>query len=112
MEVVKTGSSDDVLWLKCPGCDGFLPHLGDDTGELDDTGEIDGSQIALEDLDVENAKEYVDSQVYDVGDVIHHRSWNDYGKIMSKGTLPGNRKTIWVQFLRQGKVQLLEGVTS
>jgi hypothetical protein len=24
--------------------------------------------------------------------------------------LPGNRKTIWVQFLRQGKVQLLEGV--
>jgi len=66
--------------------------------------------IALEDLDIENAKEYSEKLEYEIGEVIHHRSWNDYGKVLSKDVLPGNRRTIWVQFLRQGKVQLLEGV--
>ena len=43
-------------------------------------------------------------------EILHHRSWNDYGRVVGKGQLPGNRQTIWVQFLRQGKIQLLEGV--
>ncbi len=77
------------------------------------SSDADGEDaVALEDLDVENAKEYVESDVYEVGEIIHHRSWNDYGRIVSKGQLPGNRCTIVVQFLRQGKVQLLENVAS
>ena len=28
MEVVKQGSSKGVIWLKCPGCQGFLPYTG------------------------------------------------------------------------------------
>ena len=113
MEIIKQGSKEDVLWLKCPGCQGFLPHLRDEDGDSAKSAENEQEEvIALEDLDVENAKEYSEDQIFAVGEVIHHRSWNDYGKIMSKSTLPGNRKTIWVQFLRQGKVQLLEGVVS
>ena len=30
MEVVKQGSSKNVIWLKCPGCQGFLPHMPED----------------------------------------------------------------------------------
>jgi hypothetical protein len=112
MEIIKQGSKEDVLWLKCPGCQGFLPHLRDEDSESSKSSEIVEEPIALEDLDIENAKEYSEDQVFNLGEVIHHRSWNDYGKIISKSTLPGNRKTIWVQFLRQGKVQLLEGVMS
>lgn len=112
MEIIKQGSKEDVLWLKCPGCQGFLPHLRDEDGENSKSSDTGEEPIALEDLDVENAKEYSEDQIFDLGEVIHHRSWNDYGKIISKSTLPGNRKTIWVQFLRQGKVQLLEGVVS
>jgi len=112
MEVIKQGSSKGVIWLKCPGCQGFLPHMPDEDEALDENQaqRAAGREIALEDLDVESAKEYSDDQLYDVGDVVHHRSWNDFGKVIIKEKLPGNRRTIWVQFLRQGKVRLLEGV--
>ena len=112
MEVVKQGSSKGVIWLKCPGCQGFLPYMPDDQDRAKDgkTQVPDETEIALEDLDVENAKEYSESEIYQVGEILHHRSWNDFGKVISKESLPGNRRTIWVQFLRQGKIQLLEGV--
>ncbi len=112
MEVVKQGSSKGVIWLKCPGCQGFLPHMpdGDDASDEQQAQRVAAQEIALEDLDVENAKEYSDNQVFSVGDVVHHRSWNDFGKVMLKERLPGNRRVIHVQFLRQGRVQLLEGV--
>lgn len=109
MEIIKQGSSENVVWLKCPGCQGFLPYMPDEEEEAGDSSQGDKA-IALEDIDVENAREYSEVETFDVGDVIHHRSWNDYGKVLSKDALPGNRSTIWVQFLRQGKVQLLEGV--
>jgi len=109
MEIIKQGAGEGVVWLKCPSCQGFLPYMqeGDNEATGEDKGEV---AVALEDLDVEGALEYTEDQIYEIGDVIHHRSWNDFGKIVSKDSLPGNRKTIWVQFLRQGKVQLLEGV--
>ena len=49
MEVVKQGSSKSVIWLKCPGCQGFLPYMSDDSDEVDDSkqqGESD--ELALE----------------------------------------------------------------
>jgi hypothetical protein len=110
MEIIRQGSSENVVWLKCPGCQGFLPYMPDEQADSRDPSQQDEQAIALEDLDVENAREYSDKETFEIGDVIHHRSWNDYGKVVSKDALPGNRHTIWVQFLRQGKVQLLEGV--
>jgi len=112
MEVVKQGSSKDVIWLKCPGCQGFLPHTPDESEELveENARREAEREIAIEDLDTEHAKEYSGEGIFDVGDVVHHRSWNDFGKVISKEKLPGNRSTIWVQFLRQGRVQLLEGM--
>lgn len=109
MDIIKQGSTEDVLWLKCPGCQGFLPYMPKE--DLDDAERIpDEQSLALEDIEVESAKEYSEDQEFEVGEVIHHRSWNDYGKIVAKDKLPGNRRTIWVQFIRQGRVQLLEGV--
>ena len=114
MEIVKQGSGKGVIWLKCPGCQGFLPYMQDEADEANAEADAspDSAEIALEDLDVENAKEYSEDQIYEIGEILHHRSWNDYGKVVSKDQLPGNRQTIWVQFIRQGKIQLLEGVKS
>jgi hypothetical protein len=111
MEIIKQGSNESVLWLKCPGCKGFLPYMPDEDTDAN-SSDGDDNTVALEDLDIENAKEYIESDVYEVGEIIHHRSWNDYGKIVSKDLLPGNRHTIVVNFLRQGRVQLLENVAS
>jgi len=112
MEIIKQGSNESVLWLKCPGCKGFLPYMPEEYADGSGDEKERDEQVALEDLDIENAKEYTEQGVYEVGEVIHHRSWNDYGKIVSKETLPGNRHTITVQFLRQGRIQLLEDVAS
>ena len=116
MPVVEEGDAHDVIWLKCPGCDGFLPFMveGADSGAPGGgaKGE-DGSGIndlALEDIDTDSASEYIESGEYTVGDIVYHRSWNDYGRVISKETLPGDRKTIIVQFVNQGKTRLLEGV--
>jgi len=94
MEVVKQGSSKDVVWLKCPGCQGFLPCSMEDAAEQGKSSEAPKeTELALEDLDIDQAKEYSDSEIYEIGEVLHHRSWNDYGKVVSKDELPGNRRT-------------------
>lgn len=116
MPVVEEAENNEVLWLRCPGCKGYLPHMvGDGTSKHDDKSGGDEEQsefedLALEDIDVEKAREYSEGSEYEVGDIVYHRSWNDYGKVVTKETLPGYRKTIVVQFVNQGKIRLLEGV--
>lgn len=116
MPVVEEAENQEVLWLKCPGCSGYLPHMLNQE-DLEDEAPSDRVEtapetedLAIEDLYTENAVEYSESGQYKVGDVIYHRSWNDYGKVVGKETLPGNRKTIIVHFVNQGKIKLLEGV--
>jgi hypothetical protein len=66
--------------------------------------------LSIEDLYTDSAREYRETDEYEVGEVVYHRSWNDYGKVLAKETLSGNRKTILVHFVNQGKTRLLEGV--
>lgn len=114
MPVVEEADNHEVIWLKCPECEGFLPYMtgqNDDAhGEGEEGGEASVQELALEDIDIEKALEYSDKSEYKIGDIIYHRSWNDYGKVIEKEILPGHRKTIHVQFVNQGKIRLLEGV--
>ena len=111
MEVVR--NDDDkggVPWLKCPGCEGFLPYMGGE--EEEGTAGEEELELAPEDLSAEereNARVYDQSEEYDIDDIIYQRSWNDYGKVMDKEVLPGGRKVIIVQFIGQGRMRLLEG---
>lgn len=116
MPVVEEAENLDVIWLNCPGCRGYLPHMMDHE-ELDEKRDTDtedaqktSEDIAIEDLYTDNAREYRETDEYKVGEVVYHRSWNDYGKVLAKETLSGNRKTILVHFVNQGKTRLLEGV--
>jgi hypothetical protein len=115
MPVVEEADNQDVIWLKCPGCSGYLPHMlnQEDVEDVDDAASDAeahaANDLSIEDLYTENAREYSDTNRYEVGDVIYHRSWNDYGKVIAKETLPGNRQAIVVQFVNQGTIKLLEG---
>jgi len=106
MTVVSDTSEDGVIWLKCPRCKGILPHMEDveDTGE--DTG---GAETALDEIDTSRAVPYDPSRDYEVGDVLHHRGWDDYGVVEEKITLPGNRQTVRVRFSEHGVIQLIVG---
>lgn len=118
MEIVDDSDSQEVLWLKCPGCEGFLPYMTGMDGEKEDDQKEDAeledsSSLEPEDLtsdERKNALVYNQSSKYKIDDIIYHRSWDDYGKVIEKETLPGNRKTIIVQFIDQGRTRLLEGV--
>jgi hypothetical protein len=113
MEVVEGGENkDDVIWLKCPGCQGFLPYMVDDDAAAKEKAEP--AELAPEDIgddEKAQAREYVESEEYELDEIIYHRSWHDHGKVVSKEELPGNRKTITVSFIHQGTIRLLEGVT-
>jgi hypothetical protein len=116
MPIVEESDNQDVIWLNCPGCRGYLPHMlnQEDIDEVEETEKEEagakGGDLAIEDLSTENAREYQEGGDYTVGEVIYHRSWNDYGKVIAKETLSGHRKTIVVHFVNQGKTRLLEGV--
>lgn len=116
MTVVRESVEDGVIWLKCPHCQGILPHMpesdgGGSKGEATATAPARRPVVAdpLEDLDVEAARPYDASEVFAVGDVVHHRGWNDYGVVLAKQVLPGNRHVIRVRFAQSGEVQLIEG---
>ncbi len=117
MEVVDDTDSEEVLWLRCPGCEGYLPYMtGLDEEKQDEGGveeQAEEQELAPEDLtneEKENARIYSQSDTYKLDDIIYHRSWNDYGKVIEKDELPGDRKVIVVQFVEQGRIRLLEGV--
>ncbi|MCP4547898.1 MAG: hypothetical protein GY835_15655 [bacterium] len=108
MEVVEEGGENEVTWLKCPRCKGILPYmkLTDDT----ETVQADEDEFSAESIAESDVVEYDSQRTYEVGNVVYHRSWNDYGKVVEKLILPGDRQAIRVQFLNQGDVNLLENV--
>jgi len=108
MEVVEEGGDRDVTWLRCPHCRGILPFM-----ELEDAPEkaAGSGEFGPDSFTQDEVVEYDARSIFEVGRVIYHRSWNDYGKVTEKIILPGGRSAIKVQFLQQGDVQLLENVS-
>jgi hypothetical protein len=105
MTVVSDTSEDGVIWLKCPRCKGILPHM-EEGGE---EGAAGASADLVDEIDVSKAIPYESTRVYEVGDVVHHRGWNDYGVVLEIVELPGNRKTVKVRFSEHGEIQLIMG---
>ena len=121
MEVVRESTEDGVIWLRCPNCQGILPHMPQivEPGANDAAGTaprpapaaepVSAAADLLDEIDPEKARPYSEADTYEVDDVIHHRAWNDYGIVTAVESLPGNRRIIRVRFVNAGEVQLLEG---
>jgi hypothetical protein len=132
MEVVRESAEDGVIWLRCPNCQGILPHMpsiseaepdevvpGSTAVEVprpepveDEPDPVSAASDLLDEIDPEQARTYNADETYAVGDVVHHRAWNDYGIVKATESLPGNRRIIRVRFVNAGEVQLLEGQES
>ncbi|MDO9694041.1 MAG: hypothetical protein Q7W56_04870 [Candidatus Latescibacteria bacterium] len=68
----------------------------------------DDAADPVADLDFEKAVPYRPWQTYAVGDVIHHLAWDDFGLVVGKEVLPGNRRVVKVRFTTAGTVHLIE----
>lgn len=111
MAVVDTVQAHEVTWLKCPRCNGILPHMGTADEELDDAPVTTGAspaaapapppaeaEVGLDAQQRAEARDYDPASRYEVGEVLYHRSINRYGRVVAKSILPGQRAAIRVQF--------------
>ena len=63
----------------------------------------------VEEIDISLAVPYDPKKTYEVGDVLHHRGWDDFGVVLEQCVLPGNRSTVRVRFSEHGEIQLIVG---
>jgi len=63
---------------------------------------------SLPDLDPDKAVVYRSWSAYEVGDVIKHLAWDDYGVVVAKEQIPGNRQVVKVHFEKSGVIRLIE----
>jgi hypothetical protein len=120
MAVVDTVQSDEVTWLKCPRCNGILPHMmSRDETRSTETPPAPAPQAAaaavaeaeapaaIPESERQDARDYDPAQTYRVGEIVYHRSINQYGRILEKTQLPGRRAVIRVQFETGGEPMTL-----
>src|SRR2546422_1883931 len=111
MAIVDTVQDHEVTWLKCPRCNGILPHMmsRDEPRQADAATVAAGdatpsaaaeapAATAIPESERVGARDYEPSLVFAVGEVLYHRSFNRYGRVVEKTKLPGKRAVIRVQF--------------
>jgi hypothetical protein len=106
MTVVDTVQDHEVTWLKCPRCNGILPHMmsREEAQEAAAapaatvTVTVPVASTALVETERASARDYDATQVYAMGDVVYHRSMNQYGRVVEKTMLPGRRAAVKLQF--------------
>jgi len=103
MTVVDTVQDHEVTWLKCPRCNGILPHMmsREEAQETAAPPAVVSQPVptsAIVETERAAARDYDAAQAYVVGDVLYHRSMNQYGRVVEKTMLPGRRAAVQVQF--------------
>ncbi len=115
MAVVDTVPDNEVTWLKCPRCNGILPHMMSEEPAAVETAssqteEATTGASGFDAAEREAAVDYEASGSYEVGQLLYHRSFNAYGRVIEKTVLPGNRAAIRVRFEDGEEMMLREQV--
>ena len=122
MAVVDTVQDHEVTWLKCPRCNGILPHMMSHD-ELQETLEppviaatttaaaavVTETPVAIPEPERATARDYEPGLTYQVGEIVYHRSLNAFGRVVEKTALAGHRAAIRVQFDGGDSMTLREG---
>lgn len=85
-----------------------LPDAAADAPPEDAPAAKDEGAELLAEMDVSTAAAYRPWNSYAVGDVLHHLAWDDYGVVLAKEVLPGNRHVVKARFAEAGLVRLIE----
>ncbi|RMF33136.1 MAG: hypothetical protein D6747_07555 [Chlorobiota bacterium] len=65
-------------------------------------------RVASIKIEREDAKEYDPRQEYSIGDVIHHREWDDYGSVRAKEIASNGMSILVVIFEKMKERRLVE----
>src|SRR5512145_270286 len=123
MSIVDTVQDHEVTWLKCPRCNGILPHmLASDEAEPAPqvtaavaspgpaAAPAPAPAAAFNEDEKQAAQDYDAASAYQAGQVLYHRSFNKFGRVVEKTVLPGQRAAIRVRFEDGEEMTLREQV--
>jgi hypothetical protein len=103
MDMLRKEPDDPVTWLRCPECEGYVPLLSAAGKEMmgikDD---ILGTVLRSE------CDEYDICGTYQIGQILYHKIWDDFGIVLEKGKESQNGRAIMVSFLRGGLKKIVE----
>lgn len=87
-------------WAKCKTCK--------QTQVIDLTEIVLSIKPDFEDIETKESKNYTPSETYNVGDIIYHKTWDDYGVVVNKLLLSDGQSSIIVEFKKSGNKKLIE----
>jgi hypothetical protein len=103
MDMIRKAPTDEVTWLQCPDCEGIVPLLSSAAKEMMGAKEEVANTVITSEV-----PEYDMSGNYDIGQVLYHPIWDDYGIVLQKGKESQRGRTIMVSFLKGGLKKIVE----
>lgn len=96
--------TENKRWAKCKKCkQSMVIDL------IDDVNSVDKS---LEGIETEDCTVYSPTKSFKIGEPIYHKSWDDFGKVVSKDILANGQKSIAVEFQKSGFKKLIESLNT
>lgn len=87
-------------WAKCKTCK--------QTQVIDLSSVNLSNKPDLENIETKESKNYSPSEAFEVGDIIYHKTWDDYGVVVNKLSISDGQSSIIVEFKKSGNKKLIE----
>lgn len=104
IELVKVAFEDESetkKWGKCKKCKQMI---------MIDLSHIKLSDGTSKNMETKDAVNYSPEKIYEIGDAIYHKGWDDFGMVTAKETLSNGQKSITVDFQKSGIKKLIESI--
>ncbi|MCX7611903.1 MAG: hypothetical protein N2043_09985 [Ignavibacterium sp.] len=95
-----SSEEDSRRWAKCKSCK--------QTQIIDLNNIVVANKPDFVDIEQRDSKNYSPDHTYNVGDVIYHKKWDDYGIVINKFYTSDGKSSITVEFKKSGIKKLIE----
>lgn len=100
-----SGSEEETKkWAKCKSCKQVMVV---DVSEF-----LRNDTLSLEGIENEDCTVYSPLRSYEIGESIYHKSWDDFGRVISKEILSTGQSSISVEFQKSGLKKLIESLNN
>jgi hypothetical protein len=89
-------------WAKCKFCK---------QTQVIDLGDIVlPNKPDFNEIETRESKNYSPTETYSIGDVIYHKTWDDYGVVTNKLSISDGQSSLIVEFKKLGNKKLVESI--
>lgn len=99
-------NSENKRWAKCKKCKQMMIVEISTNSDQKTTAE----KPTIEQIVYENCSEYSPQKTFIVGESIYHKTWDDYGMVVSKSISSTGHNSITVEFQKSGQKKLIESI--